>query len=58
MAAEKAREAGETLEGDIGLDSKSEEEELESPHVAELRRQPKDPRTKAKYNIFSRLLFL
>ena len=25
--------------------------------VAELRRGPKDPRSKAKYNIFSRLLF-
>ena len=47
-AAEKAAEA--------------EEEELEAayaqPHTAEIRHVPKDPRTKARWNIVSRLLFM
>lgn len=48
MTSEKAVEAEESL-GDS-------QEDFGGPHVAEL--PPKDPRTKAKYNVFSRLLFL
>ena len=48
-AAEKEAEAAEEEE---------EEKAFERPHVAELRRSPKDPRLKARWNIFSRLLFM
>ena len=45
-----------------GEAEEEEEKELtarfEQPAVAELRQTPKDPRTKAGWNIFSRLLFL
>ena len=44
-AAEKAAEA------------KEEERTADQPPVAELRHVPKDPRTKARWNILSRLLF-
>lgn len=35
-----------------------EEEGFEQPPIAELRRKPKDPRTAARWNIISRLLFM
>ena len=52
----------------IGMGSKEAEEKAAEaeedeptsaqPSVANARHVPKDPRTKARYNIFSRLLFL
>ena len=39
-------------------EAEEEQEAFERPHVAELRRSPKDPRLKARWNIFSRLLFM
>ena len=56
---------GSTTAGDIAAAKKNaeveeEEEEgaFERPPVAELRRTPKDPRSKAGWNIFSRLLLM
>ena len=47
VGAEKEAEAAE-----------EEEEGFAEPPVAELRRKPKDPRTAARWNIVSRLLFM
>ena len=42
--------------------AEAEKEELEAayaqPHIAEIHHVPKDPRTKARWNFVSRLLFM
>ena len=46
------------MEAEVEEEEEEEEERFEQPPVAELRRKPKDPRSAAGWNIFSRLMFV
>lgn len=58
MGEESEKAAG-GAEKELEVAKEAEEEErFVEPHVAELRRRPKDPRSAARWNIISRLLFM
>lgn len=58
MGEESEKTAG-GAEKELEVAKEAEEEErFAEPHVAELRRKPKDPRSAARWNIISRLLFM
>ena len=59
MGEESEKTAGGAeKELEVAKEAEEEEERFAEPHVAELRRKPKDPRSAARWNIISRLLFM